>query len=1152
MNGNMDSTPNYHGSLIAFEGTQETISTQLRLLPSSSKILIIPPLQYFVKSDAADSPFDARSYILRIHEASNSRAEIARSFLRYGTPDNKRLAFMHGGTASARLNCITAISVHATNGDLGKAEAMFIELVRDGVAGLKKQDEGAASPKSNPLGIVAEVPGELNDEILDDPVSKAMRAADALDRETASLQPTNELDLTIGYRPRSTSVPILHTINDFQGTAPFYVFGGPGGRQGLVAQGTKGNTTGNLSLREIHDSRPGRCLRVENWRVSATFGGPNTEPTSSNYIEEAYSGNLLSPPGRNLVSPQSTAFGSVPNTPAVIGEAQLVDVRSSHKRISSLGRTHATAYHDQDISLSKAPTPAPSKLEDTQDEGNDSYTTNTLDSPWEEKPVLRSRFFSEIPRPVFNKPSRSSIRRSPPSPLNLENKTIRRPASYVDQSTNLKSTYVSRSTSTSPGPTCQSSSAQNGAFHNLEDKFEPEEDEQSQIILPMVEDFVLHFKGDEDPYPQLDDAIKALKESKHSVSMQPLLRKLFDEGLKQLSVPTPRESTSTQDYDSIAVGHSEVREAAPLYQPDPGEYDPFASHGDYLQPSTAFSVNQGSSNSTDQTVIGSTPPSPAQTLSHADMPPQKTFHELNTTGYKTAICIQNSLRSILNTYFSPEDIGYHQLNFPLLPEFGSLWEPVFREAEPGSPRNVSRKIDLILAIGAQAGVDREFLGAITTSLEKLGTRPNGNTRSGRLDFRFLIANAMQGFTARPLTEQTQDNPFSNPLLLATLIIPHLETYMAAHSSVRFLLLEYPREYLSTVLALQRMVGVDLLKVAGILNSEANEPKPYRGFKPSLTTAAAGRSGYQHSAAVSISGTSTASASATLLAPAGNKFSSSSSSAAAEAPPSFAKANFLLTSRASESEVATLISTIWKILIDISAFYIPEDTVSPPIPPASPSSMRDPKQKQKQKQGSGSRPLVIRSPLIDNSNSNNTNREYAPLASAAAMLGFRRPADEPRITYVTSATNTALAPAPAPHGPSARPLGPPAKKTITSIKSGTRPRSKLVKTMRGGEVPPAVSSSSSSYSSSPSSSSSYFNSITDYGGDEDGHGVVDDNNANVNDDYDYDEDDDDEFAADERRYMPLWRQQNQPQQQQKKDEPRRGNTRKALKWLGLSN
>lgn len=167
--------------------------------------------------------------------------------------------------------------------------------------------------------------------------------------------------------------------------------------------------------------------------------------------------------------------------------------------------------------------------------------------------------------------------------------------------------------------------------------------------------------------------------------------------------------------------------------------------------------------------------------------------------------------------------------------------------------------------------------------------------------RYLLANAMQAYTAQPLTSQTSDNPFNNSYLLATLIIPHLETYLALHSEVRYLLLDYPQDHLPTILALQKLVGADLMKVAQILDSKSKDPMHFTQLRA----------------------TSIANSSMTSI---------SSSSLSKPLPPSprsssegnVSNASFILTSTASDVEIATFVSTIWKILSDISDFYTPPE------------------------------------------------------------------------------------------------------------------------------------------------------------------------------------------------------------------------------------
>ena len=149
---------------------------------------------------------------------------------------------------------------------------------------------------------------------------------------------------------------------------------------------------------------------------------------------------------------------------------------------------------------------------------------------------------------------------------------------------------------------------------------------------------------------------------------------------------------------------------------------------------------------------------------------------------------------------------------------------------------------------------------------------------------YLLANAMQAFTAQPLANQTSDNPFTNAYLLATLIVPHLETYLALHSEIRYLLLEYPPEHFRTVLALQKLLGVDLMKIAQIVNSNSSEHLPFT-----------------HLRGISI-GSKSEESPTRLLSPSSRSSSNISVS----------KANYLLTSTASDKDIAKFVSTVWNI------------------------------------------------------------------------------------------------------------------------------------------------------------------------------------------------------------------------------------------------
>src|SRR5436305_237591 len=119
------------GSIIALEGDSEIITTQLRLLPPSAKILVLPPFISTISSITTTTPietsddssvrarFDARTYIHSVHTALLRRKQIAEEFLKAGYSPSSclqqflgahpssqpRLVFMNGGTVCASSIC---------------------------------------------------------------------------------------------------------------------------------------------------------------------------------------------------------------------------------------------------------------------------------------------------------------------------------------------------------------------------------------------------------------------------------------------------------------------------------------------------------------------------------------------------------------------------------------------------------------------------------------------------------------------------------------------------------------------------------------------------------------------------------------------------------------------------------------------------------------------------------------------------------------------------------------------------------------------------------------------------------------------------------------------------------------------------------------
>lgn len=361
---------------------------------------------------------------------------------------------------------------------------------------------------------------------------------------------------------------------------------------------------------------------------------------------------------------------------------------------------------------------------------------------------------------------------------------------------------------------------------------------------------------------------------------------------------------------------------------------------------------------------------------------------------------------------------------------------------------------------------------------------------------------MQSFTAQPLTQQTHNNPFENPCLLACLIIPHLETYLATHSRTRFLLLEYPAEHLATVLALQKLVGNNVLKVAGIIDSEVTSPT---SDVPSPSS-----SSYSSASCTVFNKLDTNSLDSINLG--SPYFPDNKPSLAHRRRHSFSKANYLLTSSATESEIAVFISSIWKLLIEVDSFYVPERSPSH-------GSRQGPVRSIKGTTITGAVPLPkLMSKLTIHGHGNNSPvHAHAPLLSPHYVNNGEEGSSSSNTPWVPNSAGALahdfpFAPPPPPPPPP-RSISPSLSTTSTMSRgrgvSGYTPRhrsrSRSITHRRLARAAEGKDDGASLYAIS----------------------VVEDGEF-------YDEE--------ERRLMPMYMRQK---------ELRKGNSRKALKWLGLA-
>ena len=730
----MAETTKVLGSVVAFEGHPETVLTQLRLLPTSPQILVLPTIQSYLASDSEQN-FEACKYIKQVHQAVQVRNGAARSFLEGSTVSNKRLVFTNGGSPTVQTMCVRAIMKHWTKGDDRRAEWIFNQAVKNGVSGLdqpltekdvgiiaQEKDGGAthskrpsieeidrsfSSPRIEKSDAEDTVPaaesfedqsdfGQLEtiqEEESHDPITRAMRAADALDRETASLQPSNELDLTTASRSRSSSLPLYSYSENVAEAAPFLGFGAQ--LKGQVEPTVEEEVSEDVYVPPTPNFA---VTHYEQTTENVTYPGftdiwPPPKPPLG--ISESYGLSALPTPKiLELYTPFSDVFSIRSPENVVFGEASLLDMRrspskSSLPRVRSLDRIYPSSPKLRDLCILE---------ESSEESGSDPETPTGQSRPQscmvviDEKDPSSSRLnIIQRPRTIIVKPKKSLVITVAPVPIEKKRKPK---ASYVDRGTDAADlTPV------------------------VTEPFEP--------VLPFTEDLVVYFK-DEAPDALLESYVNAFKEGKYPILAQ--LPESEKNNQTKEDLPATPESQSVHENEGVPEEENvpdEVVTVANTANVD--EYDPFA----YAQP-----VKPPARNAKVTSVVKiQRPPTPEKTPTPSVAEKEDQFHVLNVKSTLTAVAVQNSLRLVLNLYFSPETQGYRQFQFFVLPELERMWKPVFQEAEEGASKKSKTQIDQILAIGSQKGIQTDYSAAIVGQLERLGSRPSGLSRSGKLDFR---------------------------------------------------------------------------------------------------------------------------------------------------------------------------------------------------------------------------------------------------------------------------------------------------------------------------------------------------------------------------------------------------------------------------------
>jgi hypothetical protein len=702
--------------IVAFEGHPDIISTQLRLLPTSPQILILPSVSCYLPTDDGEQHHEVHEYIRKAHDAVMARNKTARAFLQGSNPSDRRLVFMNGGTPGAQARCIRHIMRHETQGDDVEAEAMFSFLVKEGLGGLESQakkwnERGAAAGKQTDdeegTGSYSSMsprtvprrhyePPHMREPqhqqqlggLDEDPIWRAMRAAEALDRQTASLQPSNELDLTVGHRPRSASLPMYGYSDNFGEAGPFSVFG------------ARRRANSVASIEEAAEEVPVPPITPRfsithydeqslDQPVLTGFTDPELSPSC---VGETYGPTFLHSPVVDTL-PTAKSQGLPARSPGdvVFGEASMIDMRLPTSqgpvtRVRSLDRMYPSGPKYRDLCI-------PSSVVEADAEGARRPRSCMVVSDKQDPSSSRLDLI-ERPRTILVRPTQASIVSLPPVPAEKKRKSIR--LAYVDRGTDA-AVPIER-----PEP------------------FAP--------VLPVTEDLVVYFK-DEVPDAILDTVVKSFRDRTYPVLSNSPDGSEADTVNDQLPSTPTSQSIRDAEMMSKATERRELTVASPPVDMD--GYDPFA----YVQ--NSWSPPKPVNSVPPLIMNVERPPTPVKTPvpSVSDGGDGK-FHEFKLTSDQTAVVIQNSLRSILGVYFPPGTQGFRQFSFALLPELEGLWRPIFREAEPGSPRANDRRMDQILAVGSQRGVKKEYSSAIVGQLDKLGAKRSGMSRSGRLDFRY--------------------------------------------------------------------------------------------------------------------------------------------------------------------------------------------------------------------------------------------------------------------------------------------------------------------------------------------------------------------------------------------------------------------------------
>ncbi|KAI9647538.1 hypothetical protein NHQ30_003923 [Ciborinia camelliae] len=771
------------GKLVALEGNINTITTQLRLLPHSHMILIIPPLDHYLSEDHKREPFEARKFVRDVHIALTQRNEVARSFLQ--SSSQSRLVFLNGGSVSARAICVAKISQQLTYGNFAEADTIFHDIVKDGVAGLFKDTK---SPKTTPFPEPPKAtvrPGTKSPKTLDLTSTKSATTLSANQSEQEGNIEENRIPGAQSLRSsrNDSGLQIIHFPGEFRTITPEPVaWESKQGDDIVVTDVSMSSELRHISQINKIDDRQRPISQYSgtfgpqppsSWRPS--FRVPRSRYSTQKNTDidgDEYYFEHLSQDDENLFSAPQVVYG----------EACVVDMQSA------LPTPMATVRWTKSVG---------DLLMDENSKDSNSFkhaaSTNDLRGSFNMSSNRPTRYssFEQLPKAAFIKASKTTIRRSSTSTTPISGNSI--PSRSIPRILMGCGTEVE------------------------------ENSNYTEPVFDIAEDVIIHFT-DNSPR-EIVRSVSEYRSGNFPISPLDVPRLL----------PTP-SSTASMTEEYLPSGQCANHERAESRWTN--QNDPLYLDGSIVQEEMKHGKASENVDATKEFL-----PAPASATFPAVKGPNEKFCEFSGAYTNKSIDIQNEFRSFLNFCFPEEATILNQYQNSLMIESGAFWKDMFSNSS--STICEGPTVDQIIAVGCEKGISDFFRTQLLRQIENIGNKSNGESRSGRLDLRysdypfclfsllttirFLIASAMQTFMSQPLLARKNLDPMTDPILLANLIVPHLETYLATNSLVQFLVLSFPFDQIATVIALRSLLGSDLVKVAGVLDTLSSDPPSFSKY-----------------------------------------------------------------------------------------------------------------------------------------------------------------------------------------------------------------------------------------------------------------------------------------------------------------------------------